>query len=63
MALSKIPCLTGSAKGSGTNFSAEIIDIIKAGNNRKTCAISIIPSQNSEVFYRKQLHHRLLAAE
>jgi len=55
--------LTGSAKGSGTNFSAEIIDIIKAGNNRKTCAISIIPSQNSEVFYRKQLHHRLLAAE
>jgi hypothetical protein len=63
MALSKIPCLTGSAKGSGTNFSEEIIDIIKARNNRKAYAISIIPSQDLQAFYRKQLLTRLLAAE
>jgi len=55
--------LTGSAKRSGTNFSQEIIDIFKAGNNRMAYAISIIPSLDSEAFYRKQLHIRLLAAE
>jgi hypothetical protein len=41
----------------------EIIDITKAGDIRKVCAISIIPSQNSEVFHRKHLPARLLAAE
>jgi hypothetical protein len=63
MALSKVHCLTGSAKGSGTNFSEEIIDIIKARNNRKAYAISIIPSQDSEAFYRKEHLARFLAAE
>jgi hypothetical protein len=58
----KTPCLTGSAKEPGTNFSDKIIDIIKAGNNRKAYAISIIPSQNSAAFYRKQLLIRLLVA-
>jgi hypothetical protein len=61
--LEKTPYLAGSAKGSGTNFSGEIIDIIKAGNNRKACAISLILSQDSEVFHRKHLPSRLLAVE
>jgi hypothetical protein len=51
----KAPCLAGSEKGSGTNFSEKIIDISKAGNNRKACAISIIPSQRPEALIRKQL--------
>jgi hypothetical protein len=56
-------CLTASAKGSGTNFSEEIIDIIEAGKNGKAYTISIISSEGSESFYRKQLDLRLLAAE
>ena len=47
---SETPCLTGNAKEFGTNFSEEIIDMIKAGTYRKACAILIILSQDSGHF-------------